>query len=132
MKQSRKITASLATVETYENRVDLTRFRNQAKRLEPLLERLSAALEELGSTKEALGLAAFRSVEFGIDFYEEVRSFEIALIRRALQVCESQAEAAALLKLPPTTLNSILQRYKLARRLGRVKRTSFRRKLVGA
>ena len=47
-----------------------------------------------------------------IDFYEEVRRFEVALIERALwRSSGSQTEAARLLQLKLTTLNSKLKTY---------------------
>ena len=46
-------------------------------------------------------------IEFGVDFYQEVRRFEALLIRRAL-LCSggSQTKAARLLGMKLTTLNS--------------------------
>ena len=129
MGQPKKIATGLAAVEAFENQVSLRRFQRQTENLERLLERLATALEELESTKEALGLADLRSVEFGIDFYEEVRSFEIALIRRALRAGGSQKEAAALLKLRQQTLNMKIQRYKLVARSRAAKKGLISREL---
>ena len=48
------------------------------------------------------------------DFYDEVRRFEILLIRKALRTARgSQVAAAKLLKLNPTTLNSKIKSYQL-------------------
>jgi len=51
-----------------------------------------------------------------VDFYREVRKFEIFLIQRALkQTAGSQVQAANLLKLDPTTLNKKIKSYRLSR-----------------
>jgi len=50
----------------------------------------------------------------GIDFYEEVRRFEIELISLALkQAAGNQREAAHLLRLKPSTLNAKIKHYKI-------------------
>lgn len=78
-----------------------------------------AKVAELVRQTTALGLAiqALQFIELPelndeIDFYEEVRRFEIALIERALwRSSGSQTEAARLLQLKLTTLNSKLKTY---------------------
>ena len=51
-------------------------------------------------------------VQSGIDFYEEVKRFEIDLIQRALMfTCGSQVRAARLLNMKVTTLNSKIKHY---------------------
>jgi transcriptional regulator with GAF, ATPase, and Fis domain len=51
-------------------------------------------------------------VRSGIDFYEEVKRFEIDLIQRALVfTCGNQVRAARLLKMKVTTLNSKIKHY---------------------
>ena len=56
------------------------------------------------------------SFEDTVDFYREVRKFEIYLIQRALKrTAGSQVQAANLLKLDPTTLNRKIKSYKLSR-----------------
>jgi DNA-binding NtrC family response regulator len=48
----------------------------------------------------------------GVDFYEEVKRFEVQLIHDALETAAGQQQRAAeLLKLNPTTLNSKIKRY---------------------
>ena len=50
----------------------------------------------------------------GINFYDEVRRFEIDLIRRALdQTGGHQSRAARLLGMNPTTLNSKIKTYNI-------------------
>lgn len=56
------------------------------------------------------------SFEEKIDFYREVRNFEIYLIKRALkQTAGSQVKASNLLRLDSTTLNKKLKSYKIGR-----------------
>jgi len=50
----------------------------------------------------------------GIDFYDEVERYEIALIRSALNECDgNQSQAAKLLHLKSTTLNAKMKHYGL-------------------
>lgn len=61
---------------------------------------------------QALQFVELPELKDEIDFYEEVRRFEIALIERALlRSSGSQTEAARLLQLKLTTLNSKLKTY---------------------
>jgi transcriptional regulator with GAF, ATPase, and Fis domain len=56
-----------------------------------------------------------QSLEHGLDFYDEVRRFEIDLIKRALlQTGGHQVRAARLLHLKITTLNSKIKHYKIS------------------
>jgi DNA-binding protein Fis len=53
----------------------------------------------------------------GVNFYEEVKRFEIDLIRRALdQTAGHQSRAARLLGLNATTLNSKIKAYDIRHR----------------
>lgn len=53
-----------------------------------------------------------RDVGKGIDFYDEVRNFEISLIEQALRKTQGcQVRAAALLRLKTTTLNTKIKNY---------------------
>jgi transcriptional regulator with GAF, ATPase, and Fis domain len=57
-----------------------------------------------------------RSLDFsqGIDFYHEVETFEVGLIKRALEETSgNQAQAARLLHIKPTTLNSKIKLYNI-------------------
>ena len=65
---------------------------------------------------EVKSLGTLRKVEIedGIDFDNEVKSFEILLIERALeQTGGSQLHAAKLLNLKHTTLNAKIKRYQI-------------------
>ena len=80
-------------------------------RLMTLKDLAHAFLEELG----AVGEHDPAAVERGIDFYDEVRRFEIELIQSALRHTGGvQTEAATLLGLKPTTLHAKLKQYQLA------------------
>ena len=66
--------------------------------------------EELESISEVASL----DVESGINFYEEVRHFEIELISRALTVMGGQqSNAARLLNMNATTLNAKMKCYNI-------------------
>ena len=81
--------------------------RTRLRSLELLVAELQQGLESLSSAQKP-------DVAQGIDFYEEVSCFEIALIKRALLLAKGhQTKAARLLNLNPTTLNAKLRRYRI-------------------
>ena len=64
---------------------------------------LQAAVQDLQSIE-------LPEIDDEFDFYSEVRRFETNLIKSALRISDgSQAKAARLLKLKPTTLNAKLK-----------------------
>src|SRR3954465_724844 len=64
--------------------------------------------------REGVGASSTIDVGRGINFYDEVRRFEIDLIRRALdQTGGHQSRAARLLGMNPTTLNSKIKTYNI-------------------
>lgn len=64
--------------------------------------------------REAAGASQGIDVTRGVNFYDEVRRFEIDLIRRALdQTGGHQSRAARLLGMNPTTLNSKIKTYNI-------------------
>jgi DNA-binding protein Fis len=66
----------------------------------------------LSMAVDVLSTAQRNNVADGIDFYNEVRNFEIALIHRALQETQgNQARAARLLGLKQTTLHGKIKQY---------------------
>jgi transcriptional regulator with GAF, ATPase, and Fis domain len=75
--------------------------------LRTVVASLSQAIEELEDFK-------LPPLSEQFDFYDEVRQFEILLIRKALRTTRgSQVAAARLLKLKPTTLNSKIKSYRI-------------------
>lgn len=74
----------------------------------------SEALEHEGELAEASVRIATLSTSNTIDFFEEVRRFEVRLINRALELAGgNQARAAQLLGLGTTTLNYKVKTYGL-------------------
>ncbi len=68
--------------------------------------------------KDAEGFSANTDISRGVNFYDEVRRFEIDLIRRALdQTGGHQSRAARLLGLNATTLNSKIKTYNILPRV---------------
>ena len=64
--------------------------------------------------RQGAGASAAIDVGRGVNFYDEVRRFEIDLIRRALdQTGGHQSRAARLLGMNPTTLNSKIKTYNI-------------------
>jgi transcriptional regulator with GAF, ATPase, and Fis domain len=90
-----------------------TAVRDRIEALKDLSLTLSTALEAIG-TLGFLGMDQSVDIESGIDFYDEVRRFEIFLIQRALKHTGGcQSRAASLLGLKPTTLNSKIRVYNI-------------------
>lgn len=82
-----------------------------------ILKDLSSALESVLFLVETAG-GPKPDVTQGIDFYDEVRDFEISLIRQALRETHgNQVRAAVLLNLNPTTLNAKIKQYSIDSRV---------------
>ncbi len=91
-----------------------------ARRVEKIREMASALLEEAATLEHESGLAEMTAAAdtlsegSNIDFFEEVRRFEIRLIRRALELANgNQVHAARMLGLGNTTLNYKIKSYEL-------------------
>jgi DNA-binding NtrC family response regulator len=83
-------------------------------RLLTLKDLAHAFLEELGTVGDGEGESAQAS-EGPIDFYDEVRRFEVEMIQSALRRTNGvQTEAASLLGLKPSTLHAKLKQYGLS------------------
>jgi DNA-binding NtrC family response regulator len=89
-----------------------------AQRLEKIKDMASALLEEAESLDhenalaEASATVGSLNVKSGVDFFDEVRRFEIRLIGRALELTGgNQARAARMLGLGTTTLNYKIKAY---------------------
>jgi two-component system response regulator AtoC len=66
------------------------------------------------AVRESAGASGEVELSRGVNFYDEVRRFEIDLIRRALdQTAGHQSRAARLLGLNATTLNSKIKSYNI-------------------
>jgi len=77
------------------------------KTLRELATTLLSEVEEMASVRPP-------DLKGGINIHDEVRRYEIELIRRALKLTSGhQARAARLLHIKTTTLNSKIKRYKL-------------------
>jgi DNA-binding protein Fis len=86
----------------------LTASRHKITMVKQLAIRL---LREVQSIREV----EVRSLNAGVDFYEEVSRFEIELIKCALlQTAGHQRQAARLLNLKVTTLNSKIKHYNIS------------------
>lgn len=81
--------------------------------LKDVSQTLSRALEMIEDLKIA-GTVRLPNVAGGISFYDEVSRFEISLIQLALRYARgNQRNAASLLGLKTTTLNSKIKTYNL-------------------
>jgi DNA-binding NtrC family response regulator len=68
----------------------------------------------ISASHEGASVAAVHDISHGVNFYDEVRRFEIDLIRRALeQTGGHQSRAARLLGMNATTLNSKIKTYNI-------------------
>lgn len=97
-----------------------TRPKQSAQRLRKVREMTSRLLDELSTLEHEAGLAeasdtvAVLGLDGRINLAEEVRRFEIKLIRRALELTGgNQARAAQMLGLGTTTLNYKIKVYQL-------------------
>jgi len=80
-------------------------------KLHTLRETVLQLLEEV----ESLTISRAVDIKNGARFTDEVRQFEVNLIRTALgRTSGSQIRAAKLLGLKPTTLNAMIKRYNIS------------------
>jgi DNA-binding NtrC family response regulator len=78
------------------------------------IDSLSRLVTQLSAAVETLDEPTVPSIENGLDFYAEVRKFEMSLIQRALKyTAGAQNKAAVILKLKRSTLNSKIKTYRL-------------------
>src|SRR5712691_6322180 len=84
---------------------------------ECLRQEISDPQSVLNTSHEGSSTVAVHDIGRGINFYDEVRRFEIDLIRRALeQTGGHQSRAARLLGMNATTLNSKIKTYNISLR----------------
>lgn len=101
--------------------VDPMVFRERISNLRELVDDLRQRAEDVTYTLEGFGLFGLpTTLPIGaseLDFYSEVRRFEIFLITNALRLTKgSQVKAARLLKMPETTLNTKLKNFNIDHR----------------
>ena len=101
--------------------VDAIVLRERITNLREVVDDLRRRAEDVTCTLEGFGLfglpPTLPSATSELDFYSEVRRFEIFLIRNALRLTKgSQVKAARLLKMPETTLNSKLKSFNIDHR----------------
>lgn len=84
-----------------------------SSRILVLKELVSALLHEVeGIEAESESGGRGPDLQSGINFHDEVRRFESALIRQALWMTRGhQRRASRLLRIKPTTLNAKIKRY---------------------
>ncbi len=87
--------------------------RNVNSRLRELVLQLLQEVQTIEACSPGEELPA-QNLEGGIDFYDEVKRFEIGLIKRALRTTAGhQSRAAKLLNLKVSTLNAKIKHYDL-------------------
>jgi len=97
----------LETVAPPVENNDSSASRNNLATLQELVLRLLCEVQCINEVNPL-------TIESGFDFYDEVSRFEIDLIRRALlQTGGHQVQAARLLNLKVTTLNSKIKHYQI-------------------
>jgi transcriptional regulator with PAS, ATPase and Fis domain len=100
--------------------VDAIVLRERISNLREVVDDLRRRAEDVTCTLEGFGLFGLPATmpsASELDFYSEVRRFEIFLIRNALRLTKgSQVKAARLLKMPETTLNSKLKSFNIDHR----------------
>ena len=90
---------------------------NQLQMIKELASALLAEAELLDKHDFAGFAIEHRNLKSGISFYDEVRSFEIRLIEKALELtCGNQLKAARLLGIRDTTLSNKVKKYAIRRK----------------
>jgi len=91
-----------------DENVDLSSARNSMTTLRELVLRVLCEVQSINEVTPVI-------IGQNFDFYEEVRRFEVDLIKRALlQTAGHQVRAAKLLNLKVTTLNSKIKHYNIS------------------
>ena len=111
----RRARESFAATAPLQLKIAQRPVRNRIQRLLDLADSLFRETESLARDKafaEESNRLQTLNLSQGIDFYDEVQRFETGLIRLALdQTRGHQAQAARLLHIKPTTLNSKIKLY---------------------
>ena len=94
------------------NTSEMTEETANNKTVDARLNTLRVTVLQLLEEVESLAISKPVDVKNGARFSDEVRQFEVSLIRTALgRTSGSQTRAAKLLGLKPTTLNAKIKRY---------------------
>ena len=113
--RARRVRESFAATPPLQLKIAQRPVRNRIQRLLDLADSLFRETESLARDKEFAEEAnrlQTLNLSQGIDFYDEVQRFETGLIKLALdQTRGHQAQAARLLHIKPTTLNSKIKLY---------------------
>lgn len=113
-KQRQNILTNAPNIVDRQAAITLTEQVKVLKEKADLLAQQAEALRQTIGEAEALGKLADR-VGQGLNFYEEVRRFEVNLILRVLEQTDGhQTRAAELLSLKLSTLNEKIKRYGIA------------------
>ena len=110
-RQLKNVGGNLAAVTPGKVRESQEQFRRQVEDFNRMARILSRALEELVGTAEVLQSTDVPPVDLGINFYAEIRRYEVTLIKRLRHAGVSQTKAAALFKLNKTTSHSKIKHY---------------------
>ena len=101
---------SILGLET--NEVEMNEQRAGHDNVDVRLNTLRETVLQLLDEVESLAISRPVDIKGGARFSDEVRQFEVSLIRTALgRTSGSQTRAARLLGLKPTTLNAKIKRY---------------------
>jgi len=105
---------SQSTTSLKRYKVPRTRQRSGETALTGRLRLLRVVASKLNKAVEELEDFQTTPLTDQFDYYDEVRRFEISLIRKALRTTSGcQLRAAKLLRLKPTTLNSKIKTYRI-------------------
>ncbi|HEU4432218.1 MAG TPA: helix-turn-helix domain-containing protein [Pyrinomonadaceae bacterium] len=105
---------SETTLSTETNENGSTVATNGGENVEVRLNTLRETVLQLLEEVESLAISRPVDIKRGARYSDEVRQFEVNLIRTALgRTAGSQIRAARLLGLKPTTLNAKIKRYNI-------------------
>ena len=95
-----------------DNKPEMAEEAAKAQTVDVRLNTLRETVLELLEEVESLAISKPVDIKGGARFSDEVKQFEVSLIRTALgRTSGSQTRAAKLLGLKPTTLNAKIKRY---------------------
>ena len=105
---------SESLTSTARDEISSRRERRSGAALRRRIAAISSIVSALNAAVDDLESFELPMLTDGVDFYDEVRRFEIALIRKALRLTHgSQIHAAKLLKLNATTLSTKIKNYRI-------------------